>query len=75
MRLPHLFFGVAVDIRGIEEEHPELQRAMDELDGFVVAVNAAGVHIGDSQAHATESERRYFRPVAAESSGFHVSLL
>ena len=47
----------AVDVRGVEEIDPELQRPMDRRDGFVLV--AIGVEVGHS--HAAKSEGRYFQ--------------
>ena len=58
----------AVDVRGVEEIDPELQRPMDRGDGFVLV--AIGVEVGHS--HAAKSEGRYFQG-GSEPSSFHES--
>ena len=46
-----------VDVRGVEEIDPEIQRPMDRGDGFVLVT--IGVEVG--HPHAAKSEGRYFQ--------------
>jgi D-alanyl-D-alanine dipeptidase len=70
-RLSYLDLGVTIDVRRVEKIHAQVERTMDKFDCFDIVLHTAGVHIGDTDAHATKSNRRYLRTAMTDSSLFH----
>src|SRR5262249_50531881 len=73
-RFSYFDFRIAIDIGGIEEIDAQVQRVTDQRDRIVFAFRAAGVYIGDADAHATKSNRRHVEAAIAEYAFFHGSL-
>jgi hypothetical protein len=48
---------------------------MNQLNRLAIVLHTAGIHIGDTDAHATQSNRRYLRSIMTEPSLFHRNLL
>ncbi len=68
-RLADQLFVVAdaIDVGGIEEIDPELDRALQRGGGFVVVARTVELR----HPHASESEFRYFESLPAELSFLH----
>src|SRR6266700_7909327 len=74
-RLAYFDFGIAIYIRRIEKIDAPVECAMNQFDRLDIVLHAAGVHIGDTDAHATQSNRGYLRSMPAEPSLFHYNSL
>jgi hypothetical protein len=63
-----LVFAATVHVRRVEQGHPEIQRAVDGGDGFLVIARAVKFR----HAHAPEPERRDGQSLFSKLSLFHV---
>jgi hypothetical protein len=62
----------AVDFRGVEERHAEIDRGADERDSLLIVNGRA---IAKAQAHAAEAEGGDFEAAVSEFSLLHIVLL
>src|SRR6266404_2746087 len=74
-RLAHQAFGFAIDVGRIEQSDAEIERAMNQGDSLRVALYAAGIGLGNSDAHAAESQSGNLRALKAQFAVFHAELL
>ena len=70
-RLAYLDLGAAIDVGGVDHGDAEIERAVDERDGCPVVAHAAGVDVGDPDAHRAEADGGHLRPLTAELTSFH----
>ena len=67
--------GRAVNVGGVEHGHPDVDGALDERDRGGIVTGAAGVDVGDPDAHASEANGRDGGSVLSELTGLHFSLV
>src|SRR4029450_6791394 len=53
--LADLHLGITVDVRGIEEGHTKIDRALNQRDRGVVIMDAARVDVTNAETHAAEA--------------------
>jgi hypothetical protein len=63
----------AVGVGGVQQRDAELERAMDQRHRRRLVAHAAGVRVRDSDAHATEPDRRHPRTTIAQCSKLHAA--
>ena len=64
-RLADLLLGIAIHISRVEKRDAEIECAVEQGDGVIIAIGTARIRVGDADAHAAQANSGYIRAVLA----------